>query len=101
MIVDLKSILAADPFDIMIVEALADPQIRPWANDCVDIVTARKRREITELEADFLLWNIDETRAPAAVKDPEQLALVRRLCREARAKIKGAPNDARTTTSNQ
>jgi hypothetical protein len=77
-----------NPFDIMVVEALADPETRPWANDIIDIVTARKRREITELEADFLLWGIDETRAPNAVKDPETLALTRRLCAEARAQIR-------------
>ena len=84
----IADILRAEPFDVMVVEALADPVIRPWANDCVDIVTARKKKEITELEADFLLWNIDETRAPEAVKSPEQLAMVRRLCQEARAKIR-------------
>jgi hypothetical protein len=82
-------ITEAQPFDIMVIEAMADPVTRPWANDIIDIVTARKRKEVTELEADFLLWNIDESRAPSAVKDPEQLALVRRLCQEARARIQG------------
>ena len=77
-----------NPFDVMVVEALADPKTRPWANDIIDIVAARKRREITELEADFLLWGIEETRAPQQITDPETLALTRRLCVEAKARIR-------------
>jgi hypothetical protein len=84
------AITQAQPFDIMVIEAMADPVTRPWANDIIDVVTARGRGEVTELEADFLLWNMDESRAPAAVKDPEQLAIVRRLCQEARTRIQGA-----------
>ena len=83
--IDFKQI---NPFDVMLVEALADPEVRSWANDVIDIVAARKRREVTELEADFLLWGIEETRAPSEIKNPETLALVRRLCVEAKTRIR-------------
>lgn len=89
MAVAVRPITEATPFDILVIEALADPELRPWANDVIDIVTARRRKEVTELEADFLLWNIDETRAAQALKNPESLAQVRRLCKEARARIRG------------
>ena len=82
------AVLRARPLDLMLIEALADPDCRPWANDIMDIVAARTHKEITELEADFLLWGIDETRAPAAITDPQTLALTRRLCQEARAHIR-------------
>ena len=75
-------------FDVMVVEALADPQTRPWANDIIDIVASRKKGQITELEADFLLWGIEETRAPKEIRDPETLALTRKLCVEAKARIR-------------
>lgn len=79
---------AQKPLDIMCVEAMADPLTRPWANDIIDIITARKQGQITELEADFLLWGIEETRAPRAITNPETLALARRLCVEARSTIR-------------
>jgi hypothetical protein len=77
-----------NPFDIMVVEALADPETRPWANDIIDIVASRKKGQITELEADFLLWGIEETRAPKEIRDLETLALTRKLCAEAKARIR-------------
>lgn len=81
--------------DVLLVEALASSEIRPWANDVMDIVTAHSRGEVSEFEADFLLWGIEETRAPRAVKDTESLALVRRLTAAARSQIQGAKYESR------
>lgn len=77
-----------NPLDLLIIEGLANPEMREYANDVIDIVTARSRKEITELEADFLLWGIEEQRAPKTTADKETLALIMRLCAEARARVK-------------
>lgn len=85
-------------FDYMVVEALAEPELRVFANDLIDIVTARTRKEVTDIEAEFLVWNIEETRAPSQIKDDQLLAQIKALCAAARARI-GAQNEPRTEPS--
>jgi hypothetical protein len=89
------AITRAQPIDLLIIEGLANPKLRPWANDIMDIVTAHSKKEITGLEADFLLWSIEDTRAPSTVTDPETLALIKRLTAQARTKI-GSQNEPRS-----
>lgn len=54
-------------FDSVVMETLFDPQTIPWGNELIDIVTAFKRKEITEFEAKLLIFEIRDVRLPAVM----------------------------------
>lgn len=50
-------------FDSAVMECLFDPRTLGYGNELIDIVTAFKRNEITELEAKILVFEIRDVRA--------------------------------------
>jgi hypothetical protein len=54
-------------FDQAVLECLFDPETIAWGNDLIDIVTAFKRREITEFEAKILIFEIRDVRMPEKI----------------------------------
>jgi Pyruvate/2-oxoacid:ferredoxin oxidoreductase gamma subunit len=50
-------------FDSAVLECLFDPRTLGYGNELIDIVTAYKRNEITELEAKILVFEIRDVRA--------------------------------------
>jgi hypothetical protein len=50
-------------FDSAVMECLFDPRTLGYGNELIDIVTAFKRGEITELEAKILVFEIRDVRA--------------------------------------
>ena len=54
-------------FDSAVLECLFDPRTVGYGNELIDIVTAFKRSEITELEAKILVFEIRDVRAKEAL----------------------------------
>ena len=50
-------------FDSAVLECLFDPRTLGYGNELIDIVTAYKKDEITELEAKILVFEIRDVRA--------------------------------------
>lgn len=50
-------------FDSAVMECLFDPRTVGYGNELIDIITAFKRGEITELEAKILVFEIRDVRA--------------------------------------
>lgn len=61
--------------DVAVVELMADPSAVSYANELIDIITAHRRGEITQLEAQYLVIDLLDNRAGPALEGVSKSAM--------------------------